>query len=136
LPALKREGRRGQTRHRDIDRRQCLQLRRLHFAVTGRKIDRAVVHGCGQRLVHQMHDELPAAVDVARGVLWAEIGLVLQAERHERRIFGEDIEEAERRRVDGAVLVECCDQRDRPRHDDPTEQLVAVVRIKFAEGDT
>jgi hypothetical protein len=27
-----------------------------------------------------MHDELPAAVDVARGVLWTEIGLVLQAE--------------------------------------------------------
>ena len=27
-----------------------------------------------------MHDELPAAVDVARGVLGAEIGLVLQAE--------------------------------------------------------
>ena len=82
-----------------------------------------------------MHDELPAAVDVARGVLWAEIGLVLQAEHQKRRIFGEDVEEAEGRRVDAAVLVERRDQRDRPRHDDPAQQLVAVVRIKFAEGD-
>jgi hypothetical protein len=69
LPALERERCRCQTRHRDIDRRQCLQPRRLHLAVTGRKVDRAVVHGRRQRLVHQMHDELPAAVDVARGVL-------------------------------------------------------------------
>ncbi len=45
----------------------------------GGKVDRAVVHGRRQRLVHQMHDELPAAVDVARGVLRAEIGLALQA---------------------------------------------------------
>ena len=69
LPAFEREGRRGQSRHVDIDRRQGLQPGRLHLAVTGGKVDRAVVHGCRQRLVDQMDDELPAAVDVARGVL-------------------------------------------------------------------
>src|SRR6267378_261867 len=63
-----------------------------------------------------MHDELPAAVDVARGVLWSEIGLVLQAEHHERWTFREDVEETERRRVDATVLVERRDKRDRPRH--------------------
>ena len=47
-----------------------------------------------------MHDELPAAMDVARGVLGAEIGLVLQAEHQKGRIFGEDVEEAEGRGVD------------------------------------
>src|SRR5258708_11077889 len=81
-----------------------------------------------------MHDELPAAVDVARGVLWSEIGLVLQAEHHERWIFREDVEETERRRVDATVLVERRDKRDRPRHDDATQQLVPVVRLKFAEA--
>ena len=82
-PAFQREGRRGQSWHGDIDRRQRLQPRRLHFAVTGGKVDRAVVHGRRQRLVHQMHDELPAAVNIARGVLRAEIGLVLQAEHQQ-----------------------------------------------------
>src|SRR3979490_785691 len=72
----------------------------LHFAVAVGKVDRAVVHGCRQRLVHHMHDELPVAVDVARGVLSTEIGLVLPAEHHERGIFGEDVEE-----LKGAALT-------------------------------
>ena len=76
-----------------------------HLAVAGGKIDRAIVHRCRQRLVHQMDHELSVAADVACGVLGGEIGLVLQAEDDERRIFGEHIEEAERRRVDDTVLV-------------------------------
>ena len=136
LPALQRKGRSRQSRHIDVYRRQCLQPDRRHFAVTGRKVDRAIVHRSRQRLIHQMHDELPAAVNVARGVLRAEIGLVLQAEHQKRRILGEDVEEAERRRVDAAVLVERRDQRDRPRHDDPAQQLVAVLRIELAERDS
>jgi hypothetical protein len=38
-------------------------------------------------------------------------------DHNERRIFGEDIEEAEGRRVDDTVLITCRDQRDRAGHD-------------------
>src|SRR5712675_1538332 len=59
----------------------------------------------------------------------------LQAERDEWRIFGEDVEETERCGVDEPVLIARRNQRDRPGHDHPTQQLVSVAWIDVAERD-
>jgi len=83
-----------------------------------------------------MHDELAVVVDVAGGVFEAEVGLALQPEHNQRRIFGEDVEEAERSGVDGAVFVKRRHQSNRARHHNPAEQLVAVVRAKFLERNS
>jgi hypothetical protein len=83
-----------------------------------------------------MHDELAVAVDIAGGVFGAKIGLALQPEHDQRRIFGEDIEEAERCGVDGPVFVKRRHQGDRTRHHDAAEQLVSVMRLKIVKRDS
>lgn len=83
-----------------------------------------------------MHNELAGAMDVARGVLGGAVGLVLQPEHNQRRILGKNVEETEWSSVDGAIRIKRRHQRNRARHHNPTEQLVAVVRAEIVEQDS
>jgi hypothetical protein len=83
-----------------------------------------------------MNDELAIAVDIAGGVLQIMVDLVLQPEHDQRRIFGKDIEKAERSSVDRAVFVKRRHQRDGARHHHPAKQLVAVERAQVVERNS
>jgi hypothetical protein len=91
------------------------------------------VHGLGDRLVDQVDDELAGDMDVARGVLGRSVGVVLQAQHDQRRVLGEHVEERERRGVDDAVRAQRGDERDRARHDEAAQQLVALARLEIGE---
>src|SRR4029077_21159262 len=110
--------------------RRDRKTQRGHLALTGRKIDRAVVHGGGERLVNHVDDELAVALDVARGILRAAIALVLQSQHDQWRVFGKDVEEAERRRVDRAIGIERGYERNGTWNHNPAKQLVAIVRTE------
>ena len=102
-PAFEREGRLRDPRHRHIGSRDQLQARGLNLADTGRKIDRADIHALGEILVDEVDDEGAGLGDVASCVLRRLVRLVLQPEHDQRRVFRENVEEAERRRVDDPV---------------------------------
>jgi hypothetical protein len=102
------------------------QPRDLDLADLGRKVDRAQVHGLGDRLVDQVDHELAGLADFDRGVLGAAQRADAEAEHDQRRLLGEHVEETERRRVDTSLGIPRGDQRDRARHDEAAQQLVAL----------
>jgi hypothetical protein len=93
----------------------------------GRKVDRAQVHGLGDRLIDQVDHELAGIEDVYRGVLGAAGRADAEPEHDQRRFLGEHVEEAEWGSVDPAVGALRGDQRDRSRHYEAAQQLVTVA---------
>ena len=79
--------------------RQQIEPRDLDLADLRRKVDGAEVHGLGDRLVDQVDHELAGIADVVGGVLGAAGGRDAEAEHHDRRLLGQHVEEAERRRI-------------------------------------
>src|SRR3954451_11449942 len=88
-----------------------------------------------ETLVNEVHDEDAGLGDVAGRVLRGCVELVLEPEHDQRRIFREDVEEAERRRVDDAVGRDARHERDRARHDRRAQELVALAWLKLGKGD-
>ena len=58
-----------------------------------------------------------------------------EAQHDQRRLLGDHVEEAEGRRIGAAVPVAGGDQRDRARHYEAAEQLVALRRRQLGEGE-
>ena len=59
--------------------------------------------------------------------------VVLQAEHDQRRVLREHVEERERRGIDDAARAQRRHQRDRARHDQAAQQLVALARREIGE---
>lgn len=82
------------------------------------------MHGVRDTLMHQIHHEIPRSRDVSRRVLHRAIGFVSRSKSHEWRAVSEDVEEAVRGSVDGAVRIQRGDPSDWSWDDQSRKQLV------------
>jgi hypothetical protein len=133
FPTFERKRRLRDPRRGHIDARKKAQPCGVDFALVRREIDRADVHCLRQRLVDEVDDEDAAAGDVPCRVLGGSGRLVLEAEHDERRVLREHVEEAERRRIHDAGVVDARDQRDGARDHGRDQELVALVRLEIGE---
>lgn len=80
-----------------------------------------------------MDRELASLTDIAGGILEAHIGIVLDTDRDDRRIVGQDVEEAERASIRLAILAHCRHQRNRARDHGSDQELVTLPLIELGE---
>ena len=83
--------------------------------------------------VGEVDDEFAGAVDVLEGVLQRAVGAAVEAEDAQRRVFGDYVEEGERRAVGDAVLAPGRDPGDRARDHQADEELVALLGGELGE---
>src|SRR6266705_2631103 len=94
----------------------------------------SIVHGACQRLVGEVDHELAGAFDVRPGVLDAPVRPAVEGEHAKRRVLGEDVEEAEGRRVARAGRTQGRHPGDGARQHEGREDLVAVVMVHVGDG--
>lgn len=133
VAALEGNRRLGYTRNRDGNARPGRKFGYLDFADVGRKVYGTCVHSLGDRLVDEVDDECASLTDVLERILRRAVRPRLDAEDDEGRIPAEYIEKRERRRVYNAVLTDGGDERDRARHHERGQELVAMRYRKRAE---
>ena len=131
--AFERRRRFGDARAGDMNALDGGQPRHSKFVDVGRKRDGADIHPRDQRVVDDIDGELLGHADIVAGVLVAHVGVILDPDSHDGRVGRQAIEEAEWRRVDHALLVDCRDESDRARNDGSDEKLVAVARRELRE---
>jgi hypothetical protein len=133
VAALEGNRRLGYTRNRDGNATPGRKFGCLDFADVGRKVYGTCVHSLGDRLVDEVDDECASVTDVLERILRRAVRPQLDAEDDEGRIPAEYIEKRERRRVYNAVLTDGGDERDRARHHERGQELVAMRYRKRAE---
>ena len=140
LSALQRKRRRRQARHGDIDRWQPSLARSPSTSLLpeGKSIEQSFMAAAGASSTTYARPNLPRCGEYCAWCPWGrDPALCCSPSTTSGGSSENTLKKAERRGVDLAVLVERRDQRDRPLHHDPTEQLVSVVRRSQvrAEGD-
>ena len=106
----------------------------LQFVDAGREGDGADIHRREDAVGDDIDGKDAGDADVAGGVLEGEVLMaVLDAQGQDGGFGREAIEEAEGRRIDPALAVDGCDQRDRARHHGADQELVFLSFRKGAE---
>src|SRR6185503_11051606 len=98
-----------------------------------RQLGAGKMHRVGGTLVGQVDHVFAGAPDVLEGVLDGAVGAPVEAEDAERRVFGDHVEEGERRAVGDAVVAPGGDPRDWPRDHQADEELVALEGWELGE---
>nr|WP_252979408.1 hypothetical protein [Mameliella alba] len=106
-------------------RRQARHFQLIHL---GRKPRRRHRHCLDIGAVDDVDGETPGHADVEGGVLETAVGFVLDAQRKDRRIGRQAVEEGIGRRIHHPIGGDCRHPGDGAWHDGPDHDLVGLAR--------
>ncbi len=133
VPAFERGRAFGDARCLDLHPRQRVQAGGGELVHAGRKRHGADIHRLQHGIGDDVDGELAGVAHVLRRVFRAAGLAIFDAQRDDRGIGRQAVEEAVGRGIGDAVLAERGHEGDRPRHHGADQQFVAFARRQLAE---
>src|SRR5690554_5612277 len=115
--ALETDGGFGDVRHADQLAGRRSEAGLLQLVNAGRIVCAADVHGFGNRFADHIHRELAPVTDVGDSILQFAGSTPFNAQHQDRWVAAHQVEETERRSIDGPGSVDRRDQRNGPWND-------------------